>query len=251
MPDSVRRTLGFDIQVTNVDRAVSSVLASALERRGGYGVLFNTHMCSEAHRDLRLAAAVRAARWAFADGRPIYWMQRLAGDKHARQVRGTDLTWAVLAAAERSRVPVGFFGGGAETLAMLQPRLEAAFPRLDIRLMLSPPHGLWTEQTEREYLDAIRAADPAVLFVALGCPRQELWMLRHSATVSAVMLGIGAAVDFCAGVKPEAPRLLQSLGLEWLHRLLTEPKRLWRRYLFHNVHFLALLAAAPLRRRRG
>ncbi|MEQ1438047.1 WecB/TagA/CpsF family glycosyltransferase [Fontimonas sp. SYSU GA230001] len=234
--------LGFGVQVADLEGAVSSILRRVQDGGRGYAVLFNTHMCSEAHRDPALCAAVESAEWVFADGRPIYWLQRLRGASGARQVRGADLTWALLDAARRSGTPVGFFGGSPHVLELLQTKLASDLPGLDLRLALSPPHGGWSEEADRDYVGRITAAGVRILFVALGCPRQELWMMRHVGELGAVMLGIGAAVDFCAGVKPQAPRLLQRLGLEWLYRLATEPRRLWRRYLFHNMHFLALLA---------
>lgn len=243
--------LGFDVRVADLDRAVSSVLNRAQRGEPGYAVLFNTHMCSQAHRDRRLQAAVESANWIFADGRPIYWVQRLSGAQAARQVRGADLMWSLLGAAQRSGTPVGFFGGSPQVLAQLQRRMSDAFPGLDVRLLLSPPHGDWPDGQDAEFCAAINRSGAKIVFVALGCPRQELWMKRQSARIGSVMLGIGAAVDFCAGVKPQAPQLLQRLGLEWLHRLTAEPRRLWRRYLFHNLHFVLLLVLPSLRRREG
>lgn len=243
--------LGFDVRVADLDRAVSSVLNRAQRGEPGYAVLFNTHMCSQAHRDRSLQAAVKSASWIFADGRPIFWLQRLSGAHMAHQVRGADLMWSLLGAAQRSGTPVGFFGGSQQVLTQLQHRMSDYFPGLDVRLLLSPPHGDWTDCQDEEFCAAINRSGARILFVALGCPRQELWMRRHSAQIEPVMLGIGAAVDFCAGVRPQAPQLLQRLGLEWLYRLATEPRRLWRRYLFHNLHFLLLLILPSLRRREN
>jgi N-acetylglucosaminyldiphosphoundecaprenol N-acetyl-beta-D-mannosaminyltransferase len=239
---------GFGVDVTDVDRAGAALLARAHVRAGGYAVLFNTHMCSEAHRNPGLQLAVETASWVFADGRPIYWMQRLTGNTTARQVRGAELMWALLRAAQRERLSVGIFGSSDRVLALLRQRLAQAFPRLDLVLLLSPAFGEWSAEQNATYLQQIEAARPALLFVALGCPRQELWMSATAARLDTVMLGIGAAVDFLAATKPEAPRWMQRLGLEWLHRLLSEPRRLWRRYLFHNLHFLALAVREMLRR---
>lgn len=250
MIDPISPVLGFSVRATKLDHAVASVLERATDDGHAYAVLFNTHMCSEAHRDPQLRAAVGGAEWIFADGRPIYWLQRLAGAASAHQVRGADLMWALLGAAEHKSVPVGFFGGSQQALTLLRQRLAQAFPTLDVRLMLSPPHGNWPDSSDAEHRQTITSAGVKILFVALGCPRQELWMMRQTSQIDAVMIGVGAAVDFCAGVKAQAPRLMQRLGLEWLHRLGSEPGRLWRRYLFHNLHFIALLVYPPLRRHR-
>jgi N-acetylglucosaminyldiphosphoundecaprenol N-acetyl-beta-D-mannosaminyltransferase len=214
-------------------------------------VLFNTHMCSEAHRNPGLRRAVEAASWVFADGRPIYWMQRLTGNTTARQVRGADLMWALLDAAQGQRLSVGIFGSSDRVLALLRQRFAQVFPRLDLVLLLSPAYGVWSPEQNAAYLRQIEAARPALLFVALGCPRQELWMSAHAATLQTVMLGIGAAVDFLSATKSQAPRWMQRLGLEWLHRLLSEPRRLTRRYLLHNLRFLALAGRTMWRRGGG
>jgi N-acetylglucosaminyldiphosphoundecaprenol N-acetyl-beta-D-mannosaminyltransferase len=117
---------------------------------------------------------------------------------------------------------------------------RARFPRLKIAYQHSPPFGSVSAEQDEECVAAINRDDVGILFIGLGCPKQELWMAAHKDRIHAVMLGVGAAFDFLAGAKPQAPQWMQSAGLEWLFRLMTEPRRLWARYLVHNPRFMFL-----------
>jgi N-acetylglucosaminyldiphosphoundecaprenol N-acetyl-beta-D-mannosaminyltransferase len=121
--------------------------------------------------------------------------------------------------------------------------MQARYENLEVAYSYSPPfHDLSTEE-DNAIVRQINSSGSRILFVGLGCPRQEIWMAKHRGKVNAVMMGVGAAFDFHAGVKPQAPLWMQKLGLEWLFRLLTEPRRLWKRYLYHNPRFIVLAVA--------
>ncbi len=128
-------------------------------------------------------------------------------------------------------------------LHSLVERLKARYKGLHVAFALSPPFTELTPEEDAALVERINRSGARLLFVGLGCPKQELWMAGHRGRVSAVMLGVGAAFDFHAGMKPQAPAWMQRTGLEWLFRLFTEPRRLWKRYLYHNPRFVALAIA--------
>jgi N-acetylglucosaminyldiphosphoundecaprenol N-acetyl-beta-D-mannosaminyltransferase len=128
---------------------------------------------------------------------------------------------------------------------LLTERLCKAYPGLQVAYSHSPPFRAQTAAEEQQVCDDIRASQVGLLFVGLGCPKQETWMQRHRGRIPAVMLGVGAAFDFHAGTLARAPLWMREHGLEWLHRLASEPRRLWRRYLWTNSRFV-LLAARQL-----
>jgi N-acetylglucosaminyldiphosphoundecaprenol N-acetyl-beta-D-mannosaminyltransferase len=176
---------------------------------------------------------------------PLVWMLRLKGQPDQERVYGPTLMLHVLEAAARENLPVGFYGSRPEVLTALLKRIQARYAGLNVVFSCSPPFRELSQEEDRAIVRQIERSGVRVLFIGLGCPKQEIWMAEHRGQVKAVMIGVGAAFDFHAGLKPQAPPWLQALGLEWLFRLLTEPRRLWKRYLYHNPRF-ALLAMADL-----
>jgi len=184
------------------------------------------------------------------DGMPLVWGLRALGARHASRVYGPDLTPILLGAAEREGVPVGFYGAGERTLARLLEVVRERFPRLEVPYACSPPFRSLTPAEDEEITRRINDSGARILFVGLNTPKQERWMAAHRGRVNAVMLGVGAAFDFLAGTKRQAPRWMMPLGLEWVFRLATEPRRLWKRYLKHNPRFVVLFAMQLLRLKR-
>jgi N-acetylglucosaminyldiphosphoundecaprenol N-acetyl-beta-D-mannosaminyltransferase len=168
---------------------------------------------------------------------------RLKGVKKQPRVYGPTLMLHVLKAAASQCLPVGFYGSVPEVLKSLVNRMRLRFPSLQIVYTCSPPFRPMTAQEDAEIIRAVRTAGVRILFVGLGCPRQERWIDAHRGKIAAVMIGVGAAFDFHAGFKRQAPAWMQARGLEWLFRLLQEPRRLWKRYLFKNSRFVALALA--------
>jgi N-acetylglucosaminyldiphosphoundecaprenol N-acetyl-beta-D-mannosaminyltransferase len=170
------------------------------------------------------------------------WGLRRLGVQAPTRVYGPDLTPLVLAQAERDGIPVGFYGGTPEVLKALLAEVARRWPRLEISYAWSPPFRELTPEEDEEVVRAVNASGTRILLVGLGCPRQETWMAQHRDRVAAVMVGVGAAFDFLAGTKKQAPPVMQRAGLEWGFRLAMEPKRLWRRYLRQNPRFALLFA---------
>jgi N-acetylglucosaminyldiphosphoundecaprenol N-acetyl-beta-D-mannosaminyltransferase len=179
------------------------------------------------------------------DGVPLVWLMRLKGVHDQERVYGPTLMLYVLEVAARRHLPVGFYGSKPQVLDALLANLKKCYQNLEIAYSYSPPFNPLNPEEDAAIIDEINQSGIRILFVGLGCPKQEIWMAEHRGKVNAVMLGVGAAFDFHAGVKPQAPVWVQRIGLEWLFRLFTEPRRLWKRYLYHNPRFI-LLAAADL-----
>ncbi len=194
------------------------------------------------------ARVMREAALVTSDGMPLVWMLRALGIRGARRVYGPDLKrrWCCRLRQEAG-VPVGFYGGSEATLGRLMEVVTERFPALRVAYAQAPPFRPLTEPEDLRVTDAIRAAGVRILFVGLGSPKQDRWMHAHQGRVGAVMLGVGAAFDFLAGTKPQAPRWMQRAGLEWAFRLASEPRRLWRRYLRQNPRFAMLALAQVLR----
>jgi N-acetylglucosaminyldiphosphoundecaprenol N-acetyl-beta-D-mannosaminyltransferase len=194
----------------------------------------------EARESARYREALEAADLVTADGMPLVWMLRGLGAGPASRVYGPDLTNAVLGAAQAAGIAVGFYGSTEEVVERLTAAVERRFPRLDVAFRQAPPFRALSAEEDEETVRRMRASGARILFVGLGGAKQDLWMAEHRGRVPAVMLGVGAAFDFLAGTKAQAPRWMQGAGLEWLFRLATEPRRLWRRYSRHNPRFAYL-----------
>jgi N-acetylglucosaminyldiphosphoundecaprenol N-acetyl-beta-D-mannosaminyltransferase len=199
-------------------------------------------MTMEAFDSSEFAAQVNAADLVVPDGMPVVWAMRRAGVRDQTRVYGPELMLRLCAAAAREGVPIGLYGAREQTLSALASRLSARFPGLRIAYSIAPPFRELTEDEDRAVTDEINSSGARILFVGLGCPKQERWMAAHKGRVQAVMIGVGAAFDIHAGRVPQAPPWMQRAGLEWFFRLVNEPRRLWRRYLWHNPRFVALIA---------
>jgi N-acetylglucosaminyldiphosphoundecaprenol N-acetyl-beta-D-mannosaminyltransferase len=177
---------------------------------------------------------------------PLVWGLRRLGHPDATRVYGPDLTPVVLQAAAANHLPVGFYGGSPEALERLQRAMRDQIPGLEIAYAFSPPFRPLTPEEDEEVVAKINISGARILFIGLNNPKQEYWMAAHRGRVQCVMLGVGAAFDFLSGTKSQAPRWMMRIGMEWFFRLVTEPRRLWKRYLKHNPRFVVLFAAQCL-----
>lgn len=246
---SNRYVLGQRVDVIDYGQAVGQILTWARNGEQRYVCVSNVHMVMEGHDDEGFRRIVNEADLVTPDGMPLVWALRIGGARNATRVRGPDLMPRLLEAAAKARVPVGFLGSTEDTLNALVAQLEAALPDLKISFAYSPPFRALSPDEDAELVDRINQAGTRLLFVGLGCPKQERWMATHHDRVDAVLVGTGAAFEFLAGTKKQAPRWMSNGGLEWLYRLASEPRRLWRRYLRHNPRFVWYLASELLRSR--
>lgn len=244
------RVLGASIDVVSWADALATISSWASNRQSRVVCICNVHSVVTASQDAAFGRVVNEADMATPDGAPVAWMLRRLGHAGQQRINGPDLMWRYCAAAHEANADlrgnqsiahgsgIFLYGSSELTLATLQAKLLAVFPALKIAGAISPPFRALTAQEDEAIVAQINASGAGVVFVSLGCPKQELWMAAHHGRINAVMIGVGAAFDYHAGTIQRAPQWMQDCGLEWLHRLCSEPRRLWRRYLVTNTLFV-------------
>ena len=232
--------LNLMVDLCDYDTAIARIDRLARAGDGGYVCVSNVHGAIEAEDDPGYARLVNDADIVVPDGTPLVWMQRLQGSRDATQVRGPSLMPMLMKHAEAENLKVGFIGGLPEVLERMLARAGDEFPRLNIAYKYSPPFRVLSEDDEAGITREINEAGVQILFVGLGCPKQERWMAANRGAINAVMIGVGAAFDLYAGHLREAPRWISRLGMEWMFRLVQEPRRLFSRYLLVNPRFVWL-----------
>jgi N-acetylglucosaminyldiphosphoundecaprenol N-acetyl-beta-D-mannosaminyltransferase len=239
-PIASRSILGVNIAVSSCDDVVQRCLGWAQERQSRALFFAAVHMVMKSIENPAFLRQLNGAGTIFPDGMPLVWALHALGESSAQRVCGPDATAAVLAAAEKAGVPVGFYGGSQEVLCALVSTVRLRHPKLDVAFAESPPFRTLTPEEDAAVVDRIASSGARLLFVGLGCPKQERWVVEHLGRVHAVMFAVGAAFDFIAGSKRRAPLWMQRSGLEWVFRLATEPQRLAWRYLNYNPRFVIL-----------
>jgi N-acetylglucosaminyldiphosphoundecaprenol N-acetyl-beta-D-mannosaminyltransferase len=241
-----RVIVGIRVDGTSYQHAARRVISWARAGESRYVAVATVNNVMEAYDSPEFRRIMNEADLVTPDGMPLVWGLRLLGIPAATRVYGPELTPVLLRAAEENGLPVGFYGATPEVLALLLARLRHRFPQIRINYAYAPPFRPLAAEEDASIVGEIERAGVRILFVGLSTPKQERWMAAHRGRIPAVMIGVGAAFDFLAGVKPQAPRWMQRSGLEWLFRLATEPRRLWRRYLKHNPRFAWLFAKQVL-----
>ncbi len=228
------------VDVTSYPDATSRVMDWASKGLSRYVCAANVHMVMESHDDPSFQHVVNEADMVTPDGVPLVWALRLMGVPEATRVYGPDLTLHVCERAAKEGISIGLYGGTPDSLEAFVQFLESTYPGIQIACKIAPPFRPLTPEEDKTYTAEINASGARILFVGIGCPKQENWMAGHKSTISAVMLGVGAAFDFHTGRVKQAPSWMQRVGLEWLFRLMMDPKRLWKRYFKHNPRFVLL-----------
>ncbi len=248
-PDGRVVVFGVECFAGSLEDATALVVEMAQRRRGGYACLCNVHVLETAQRDAAVMAALGNAQVVFPDGAPIAWVQRrYLGGRQAR-VGGPDLMEGVIRDGRALGLRHALYGSSRAVLEDLEAALRARYPTARIVASIAPAFGPQADADVELELERVREADPHVVWVALGAPRQELWAARHAGELApALVIGVGAAFEFHAGTKTRAPLWMQRVGLEWLHRLVSEPRRLGPRYLTTNSRFLVRALADGVRR---
>jgi N-acetylglucosaminyldiphosphoundecaprenol N-acetyl-beta-D-mannosaminyltransferase len=243
--------VGMRVDATSYENACDRVVSWVRSGEPAYVCVASVNNVIESRDNPSFRVSMNEADLVTPDGRPLAWALRWLGISSATQVRGTDLTDAVLRRAASEEIPVGFYGSTDGVLTALLDHAEDRWPGLKVAYRVSPPFREPTPKEDEEAIEGIGASGSKILFVGLGCPKQEIWMAQHHERFAGVMLGVGAAFDFLAGNKKQAPGAMQRWGLEWLFRLATEPRRLWKRYLSQNPRFVALFVMQLLRSKVG
>ena len=230
---------------------VEAILALGAARTSAYVCCANVHMLVEAHRDASFRQVLEKADLVTPDGGPVASFAGWRGGHPQGRVAGMDLLPALLTEAAKRGQSVYFYGTTDDVLQAIVARAARELPALRIVGTCAPPFRPLSPAEEAAHTAAINEADPDLLFVALGCPRQEKWMAAHQGQIKACMLGVGQAFLVYAGLEQRLPVWARRLWLEWAYRLWLEPRRLWRRYLLTNSRFLYLMARQTLARARS
>jgi N-acetylglucosaminyldiphosphoundecaprenol N-acetyl-beta-D-mannosaminyltransferase len=243
----VRSIVGLRVHAPNYASATEQILAWARAGASRCVAVTNVNTVMECHDAEPVRQVVNACDLRVPDGVPLVWALRLLGVEGASRVYGPNLTLSLLRAAAEAQVPVGFYGGSPKILELWREFLKKHYPSLPVAYIYEPPRfpgsvtfRPLTPEEDARIVEDINRSGARILFVGLGSTLQDTWTLTHRGRISAVMVGVGAAFDFLVGAKPQAPAWMMRAGLEWLFRLLCEPRRLWRRYCYHNPRFVAL-----------
>jgi N-acetylglucosaminyldiphosphoundecaprenol N-acetyl-beta-D-mannosaminyltransferase len=244
MTRRAQSVLGVKIPKRSLQEIIElSLQAIAGGRRGTVFACANPHSLVQARRDPEVLAALNRADLVVADGVGLAVMARLVGRDIGPRITGSDYFHALMGALERrGHGRVFFFGSSQRVLERIRERCAREFPHLELCGTLSPPYGEWPEETDQAMVELINAAKPDVVWVGMTAPKQELWVERNRDRLEVpVIASVGAVFDFFAGTYPRAPSWMCRLGIEWLFRLLREPRRMWRRNFISSPLFVGLV----------
>ncbi len=242
-PIDIMRTedvLGVNIAVTNMDQTIETITENLEKWKGEYICVSNVHTTVMAHDDENYRNIQNGAVMALPDGGPLSTYSRSNGNNTAMRVTGPDLMHEVLKKSPETGWRHFFYGSDKKTLKRLESKIKRDYQGTKVCGMISPPYRALTEKEDEAYVRQINESKPDFVWVGLGAPKQEIWMAEHRGRIKALMIGVGAAFDYESGNIKRAPQWMQRANLEWLYRLMQEPGRLAKRYLFTNFKFLWL-----------
>lgn len=232
--------LGIPIDVVSQQGVVAKVIDWATEGRSKYICICNVHSVVTAQNDSEFSRILKSSDMNTADGVPLVWTLRSKGYPRQDRVAGPDLIDPLCEAAARNNISMFLYGSTPEVLDEFQKTLYKNHPNLEIAGAMSPPFRELSEKEKDEIVSCINNSGARVVWVGLGCPKQERWMWEHRGRIQAVMIGVGAAFDYQVGRISRAPVWMRRAGLEWAFRLMQEPRRLFQRYLKTNTLFIKL-----------
>jgi N-acetylglucosaminyldiphosphoundecaprenol N-acetyl-beta-D-mannosaminyltransferase len=241
MSEQSAELLGSRIDAITWEQAGTQIMQWASKGSSRMVCACNVHTLVTARADAELSNALALADIRTPDGAPVAWLMRRLGWPEQQRISGPDLMWYLLGDAQRLGIPIFLLGSTPHTLDKLSNQLRTSFPQLILAGTASPPFRTMDQQENDDLIEHIRTSGARLVFVGLGCPKQEKWMAQQNGRLPVVMIGVGAAFDYHAGTLPRAPASWQYVGLEWLYRLVMEPARLCRRYVVTNTVFLLSL----------
>ena len=233
------QVIGIDVDVGSITSLGKHIVGIAkTAAKNAYVCVANAHMLTIARADPHFSEVLKNASLVVPDGMPLVWMQKKKGFAHAQRVSGPDLMLHLCELAVKNNLSIYLLGASSETLKLLSENLLQRFPNLKIVGTHSPAMLPEKPKLDQDLAERINQSSASILFVGLGCPKQEYWCNSHAPNLNAVAIGVGVAFDFHAGTKKRPPLWVQQSGLEWLYRLLSEPRRLWKRYFITNTAFI-------------
>lgn len=236
---STLRVLGVNVSRVDYEAAVAAIINAARQRRSFGATALAVHGVMEAYRDGAFAETLNRLHLITPDGQPVRWAMNLLGARELKdRVYGPTLMLKVCERAAADELPIFLYGSTQAVLDRLSRNLKTKVPGLKIAGIQADRFRDASPEEDEYDIRTISQSGARIVMVGRGCPRQEKWVAAHLGKIPAAMIAVGAAFDFHAGTLPQAPRILQDHGLEWVFRLVNEPKRLWRRYLILNPLFV-------------
>ncbi len=232
------RILNSFIDALSLNSATQTIIDWARDNKSKYVCICNVHSVVTAMNEPEFQSIINQADMATPDGYPIAWMLRRKGHLNQQRIDGPGLMLNLFEQCADSDIRIFLYGSTQSTLKELILRLNNMYPDAEIVGSISPPFHALTPDEENNITQIINKSRAQIVFVGLGCPKQEIWMARNRDHINAVMIGVGAAFDYHAGTLKRAPEWMQRNGFEWLYRLVKEPRRLWKRYLQTNTKFV-------------
>lgn len=230
--------LGVNINVVNMGQVVKNIDYNLPKIKGKYICVSNVHTTVMANENEEYKNIQNSSYMSLPDGRPLSIISKIRGFREAERVTGPDLMEEIFEISIKKGYSHYFYGSTESTLLRLKDTLRFKYPELKIVGMYSPPFRSLLEAEDIEIVDNINKVNPDFLWVGLGAPKQEIWMYNHKNRINSLMIGVGAGFDYHANLIKRAPRIMQKLSLEWLYRLIQEPKKLWKRYFITNTKFI-------------
>lgn len=236
------KMLGVNVSTLSMKDTVDFLVKNISQLSGRYICVANVHTTVMSYDDDRYRHIQNHATLVLPDGSPLSVIARRRGHAQAERVTGPDLMGEIFEVTKQRGYSHYFYGSKTETLELLKEQLELKYPGICIAGMYSPPFRNLTQEEDDEITTNINSCKPDFVWVGLGAPKQEIWMSQHEGRVSGLMIGVGAGFDYYAGNLKRAPKWMQRYSLEWLYRLMQEPRRLLKRYVYTNIKFLWLIA---------
>ena len=237
-----KTVIGVPVTALPYSEQIKTMTKWAMSNLSKVVCIANVHMLVEAHTDPQFGAVLRHADLVTPDGMPLVWMLRFLGAVHQDRVAGVDVLGGLCKQAQENEIGVYFVGSHSSILEKMGLKLKFNYPNLRIAGMAPLPFRALTEEEDQALVQSLNQSGAGLVFISLGCPKQEKWMSEHKEKVAAVMVGLGGAFPVYAGIHKRAPKFFRQTGLEWLYRLIQEPKRLWKRYATTISIFLWLVA---------
>lgn len=240
---NVADVLGVSVAALNMEEALARISDELSLRRKGYICMAGVHGIMEAYRDPELSGIYAESRLTLPDGTPTVWVGRLQGQQQMERIAGPDLMREVFRRREFAPYSHFLYGGKEGVAQELRERFAKQYPWANIVGASTPPYRDLTLGEEREFIARIRRLKPDIIWVGISTPRQERFMHRYLQRLdTTLMFGVGAAYDFHTGRIKDSPQWVKSIGMQWFHRLMQDPRRLWKRYLRNNPAFLWCMA---------
>jgi len=233
-----QKILNFHVNIISIQDLINQIKNFLLLKKGHYICVSNVHQCIEAHDNKEFAEVINNSDLAIPDGRPIYWALKLLGHQEAEQLTGYNSTKALCKFANENNLSIGFYGGEKDSLEKCILNLKKEYQGIKIDYFYSPPFRVLTNEEKNDIINNINKSEVKILFVCIGCPKQEYWMAEHRDYLKCNSIGVGEVVDLISKKVEISPQWIQNIGMRWLTRLIKEPKRLFWRYFYTNTKFI-------------